>query len=135
MRGPDVTLAGRAVGGLLLGIGSLLDWWTWEGGPLGVVLPGSVRGYEAWSGRAALVAGVGLVLLAGAELRTGRRHPRLAALLAGVAVLAVLAGAIEMPDDLPQVITYHLQAGYWVCVAGAALGALSAAAGMVRRPS
>jgi hypothetical protein len=60
------------------------------------VIPGSVRGYEAWSGRAGLVAGVGLLLHAALQVRTGRRHVSVAALLAAVAVLAVLAGPIEM---------------------------------------
>lgn len=124
MTDPRYTLVGRALAGVLLCAGAALDWWTWLGGPYAFVLPGSVRGYEAWSGRAALVAGVGLLLVAALQVRTGRRYAAPAAALALLAVLAVLLGPVEMPESEPRTITYRLETGYWVCVAGAALGAL-----------
>jgi hypothetical protein len=133
VKGPKIALVGRALAGVLLCVGSVLDWWTWLGGPTALVTPGSVRGYEAWSGRAGLVAGVGLLLHAALQVRTGRRHASVAALLAAVAVLAVLAGPIEMPESVPRLITYRLETGYWVSVAGAALAALASALEM-RRP-
>ncbi len=126
MTDPRYTLVGRALAGVLLCVGSALDWWTWYGGAAVFVLPGSVRGYEAWSGRAALAAGVGLLVVAGVQIRTGRRYAAPAAALAVLAVLAVLAGPVEMPEsEPPPGLSYRLEIGYRVSVAGAALGALA----------
>lgn len=128
-----LTLVGRALAGVLLCLGSVLDWWTWLGGPLALVLPGSVRGYEAWSGRAALAANVGLLLVVGAQVRTGRRYRAPTAALVALAVLAILAGPVEMPESDPRFITFRLETGYWLSVAGAALGALTSVSESIGR--
>lgn len=132
-----VALAGHLVAGVALCVGSAFVWGylAWSGGTV-LVQPWDARGYETWSGRVALIAGVALVALAISGLRT-RSAPRglwvwLAA-ASTVAVIGVLAWTAEIPDSSPGKVIYRPGTGYWVSVAGGALAVASSLLGLAAR--
>lgn len=132
-----VALGGHLIAGVVLCVGSALVWGylAW-GGPTVVVQPWDARGYETWSGRVALIAGVALIALATYGLRT-RPAPRglwvwLAAASA-LAVIGVLAWTAEIPNSYPGKVIFRSGTGYGVSVAGAALAVASSLLGLAAR--
>lgn len=132
---PRISAIGHAASGLMLCASSPFTWFYNEPGPLSYVLPWAPAGYETWSGRLALLAGVALVASAAWDLHRGRLYGRPFIRTAGsiLAAAAAVGGLIEVPDTVPLVVYYHLGSGYWVAVAGAALAGLSSAVGLAAR--
>ncbi len=129
----SLAVGGHLAAGGLLCVGSTLVWGYNVGGPIGVVVPWEVRGYETWSGRLTLLAGLVLLALPAYGLRTRRAlrslWPWLTA-ASGLAVAGVLAWTVEIPDPVPRVVTYRSGTGYSVSVVGAALALASSLLGL-----